>query len=544
MRHIMLASAVLFIAAVPIWADEVKLDSPIESVALFKNGVAVVRRSAEIAGAGVYRVEDVPTPIHGTFWIESDSPVDVQVTMREIDAPERHNIDFQQELVGQSVTIHFKQGNLPVASGKVVALGKPTHDEAWSRTYERPQYSYYGDQAVGGTAAAGSNFLVLETDHGRSFVDPTEIAFLESDSAKPLTRQRVPVLLLTSHGDKKQTIHIQYLTKGIAWAPSYRVSLTDDKTLNLEQQAVVKNELADMQDAEISLISGYPSIQFSHVVSPMSLEQNWDEFFNQINREPSQPNGMMANSVAQQVGYNGNNDAGGVDLSAPPVGEGVDLHYESIGKRTMGEGDSLLVSVAGGTTTYDRVVEWTVPDTRDAEGRVQDRDEYGRQRGGDEESQPWDAVKFKNPLPFAMTTGPAMIEDMGHFAGQRLSYWVNAGEETTLHITKALSIRTRATEQEKPNTAREIVNVGGYEYRQVTVIGELTVSNHRNQDVNLVIRRQFSGDLTNADANPKVTFREEGVYSINRRNELTWTLPLKAGEEQMLHYEYTVLVRN
>jgi hypothetical protein len=162
-------------------------------------------------------------------------------------------------------------------------------------------------------------------------------------------------------------------------------------------------------------------------------------------------------------------------------------------------------------------------------------------RANDEDA-PWDAVKFKNPLPFAMTTGPAMIQDLGRFAGQRLSYWVNAGEETTLHITKALSIRTRATEVEKPNSTRQVVSIGRSEYRSAKVTGELTISNHRNQDVDLVIRRQFSGELASADANPNVKLREEGVYSINRRNELTWNIPLKAGEERTLHYEYTVLV--
>ena len=31
---------------------------------------------------------------------------------------------------------------------------------------------------------------------------------------------------------------------------------------------------------------------------------------------------------------------------------------------------------------------------------------------------------------------------------------------------------------------------------------------------------------------------------MNRRNELLWTVPLKAGEEKKLTYRYTVLVAN
>ena len=38
-------------------------------------------------------------------------------------------------------------------------------------------------------------------------------------------------------------------------------------------------------------------------------------------------------------------------------------------------------------------------------------------------------------------------------------------------------------------------------------------------------------DLVEAEGGPKASLREEGVYSVNRRNELVWAVPLKAGEE-------------
>ncbi len=53
---------------------------------------------------------------------------------------------------------------------------------------------------------------------------------------------------------------VNYLTRGLSWAPSYRVDITDPKTLAVEQYAVVKNELADLDGTEIMLISGFPSL--------------------------------------------------------------------------------------------------------------------------------------------------------------------------------------------------------------------------------------------------------------------------------------------
>jgi hypothetical protein len=37
---------------------------------------------------------------------------------------------------------------------------------------------------------------------------------------------------------------------------------------------------------------------------------------------------------------------------------------------------------------------------------------------------------------------------------------------------------------------------------------------------------------------------ERGVYSVNQRQELVWTLNLAPGEQKLLHYTYEVLVGN
>ncbi len=232
-----------------------------------------------------------------------------------------------------------------------------------------------------------------------------------------------------------------------------------------------------------------------------------------------------------------------LSMVATPTGEGVDLHYQSIGKRTLAEGDALSLRVARGESAYDRIVEWPIPDMRNEDGRY-----VGRSSGEDDEAPDtaWDALKFKNPFKFPMTTGPATVTAAGRFNGQRTSFWVNAGEETVLHVNKALSVRTRAIEHEEQKKdggdSRDFIWIGGRQFRRSTVEGELSVGNHRNEAINLVIRRRFSGELLRADGEPKSTLREEGVYSVNKRNELLWTLPLKPGEERKLTYRYTVLV--
>jgi hypothetical protein len=141
-----------------------------------------------------------------------------------------------------------------------------------------------------------------------------------------------------------------------------------------------------------------------------------------------------------------------------------------------------------------------------------------------------------------MTTAPVTFTRDGKFLGQQLSRWVNRGEETTLRMTKALSIRTRVTEQEQANQDREVVWIGGNDFRKVNATGELSIRNYRKTSVKMVIKRQFSGELLSADEKPEVTLREEGIWTVNRRNEMKWTITLKPGEEKTLKYAYSVLV--
>jgi hypothetical protein len=122
-----------------------------------------------------------------------------------------------------------------------------------------------------------------------------------------------------------------------------------------------------------------------------------------------------------------------------------------------------------------------------------------------------------------------------------MSFWVNKGEEATMHITKALSVRTRSVEHEEPGE-REIVYLAGDDYQKTVVKGELFLSNHRDETVKVLIRRRFSGELLEADGDPKCVLREEGVWSVNKRNELTWELVLEPGDEITTVYRYSVLV--
>lgn len=526
--------------------EEKRVSSRVLSVQMFKNGIAVVQREIELSGAGTYYLTELPEPIHGTFWIESNAKVVTQYTQRMVEVlpHEISTENFQESLAGKQVLIHLHDEKIPPIEGTILST---TSQKEWSRVYQpnRPNhpYEHYYPQLGYQTTSTSKNVLLIETATSIIYLDSSKIAYLAVLDKKGSFTKKLPVLLFQVEPveETPAKIHISYLTKGIAWAPSYAIDISNPKILNIQQKAVIKNELESFSNVEMSLISGFPGIQFSHVSSPLSLRTNWASFFNQLNATPGRSHSSSLNVVSQQaLTSNFASNATSADTSAIPQGEGVDLHYQNIGSYSLAEGDSLAVQIASAQAEYERIIEWVIPDTRNAYGQMV-RDYEWNQNPEKYEDATWDALRFKNPFSFPMTTGPVQISAKGRFNGQSMTTWVNVGEETILRITKALSIRTRQTEYEEEGQ-REVLNLGGRNFRKTVVKGEILANNHRNEIVTLLIRRQFSGELLQAERSPKTMLLEEGVYSVNKRNQLTWTITLKPGEEVKLGYRYNVLV--
>ena len=512
----------------------------VESVALFKNGLSIVRLEVPISGPGIYRLSQTPEPVHGTFLVQSSGTIEARMERRVTteEHPSRMGFSLQDELAGLKVTIHTRSAKTPLV-GTVVAINKTRPDAESAGNRDWPP----------GGQEPGSRFLLLRTDTGVTYVDLNEIAAVDvSGQPQPILRQENrPTLLLVAGADTVAgSCRISYLAHGISWAPDYHVELQSPDRLKLVQHAVIRNELLDLNDTKVSVISGYPSVQFSNVVSPLSASQTWQSFFQQLGshgRETPLSNGILVQNIA----YNSQRGSDETSSVAPNLGDAIDLHYQPIGRRTLKLGDAFATTTGTAETGYNRIVEWTIPDNRDEWGNPAEGRSVDPASGEQLREDVWDAIRFRNPLPFPMTSAPVMVTTGETFSGQSQVLWTDTGEEATVRVNKALSIRAVHVEYEKQSdergeSDRELINIGGRRFRRVTVNGELRLGNHRAIEAPLIIKRQFTGDFVKGDASPKIDLREEGVWSINRRNELTWSIRLKPAEERIVSYQYTVLV--
>lgn len=534
-----------------VFADEAKeVESKVVSVALFKNGLAVIKRQVALPGSGTVLIADVPEPVHGTFFVESNGPLEARVEKRRVAMKNQPSLgqNLQDELAGLKVTIYGKNSQTPV-TGTVVSIPKPETDPQADNSMSMG-WAPYSSISRALPVTTPSRFLLLKTDKGIAYIDLNEIASVDAEGSpkrEPVMENKSVLLLDIGAKPSAGMAQISYLAHGLSWAPSYKVTLMDVKRLSIEQDAVIRNELIDLKDAEVSLISGYPSVQFSQVVSPLAESQTWTHFFQQLGARQGSNNAIMVQSMAQMAGNRRGSDSGSEPVVAPNAGDTIDLFYHPIGKRSLKKGDAIALSTGTAQVDYERIVQWTIPDNRDEWGNPTNNRNVDPNTGEPLQDDVWDALKFKNTLPFPMTTAPATVLTGEKFSGQGQVLWTNKNEEATLRVNKALSIRARHVEYEnqvaEPGKAeRDVVNIGGRRFRKVTVNGELRLSNSRPTETKMIIKRQFSGDYIKGDDSPKIDLREEGVWTVNKRNELLWTIVLKPAEERTVKFQYSVLI--
>jgi hypothetical protein len=217
---------------------------------------------------------------------------------------------------------------------------------------------------------------------------------------------------------------------------------------------------------------------------------------------------------------------------AVPAGEGVDLHFQDAGKKSLQRGEAVSFSLASNQADYERIIEWTL-----------DIDQNGKVKNAEKDAGTWDVLHFRNPFTFPLTTAPAQVIQNGRFGGQHLCYYTNAGEQTRVRITKALNVRASANIVLDTKRKREEVSFLHSTYFRTAFKGELAVNNHRKDTVKMRIVTSLLGTLEKAEGDPTINHYVEDVSAVNPSTHMVWTFSLRPGEEKRLPFQFQSLIR-
>lgn len=481
----------------------------IASLGVFKNGIAVVEERFEVPGPGRYATSTPPSPLHGTFFIESDGVVETTSTVDDVEVPisEAAEIDWTQDFSGRKVRVVLPGESEP-RELRIVPTGRSGDGEtasdganAYAASRGNGAFSSVLSTQNFGVSRSSVGGVLFATDDGETIWvnDAAEIKVVSTAPGQGPTTvwRKRPQLIFdvkaSGESGKKTgptTIRLFYLTRGATWAPQYRVRLLDGETLEIEQNAILANEWRSFEGTPVALFSGFPQIATRDALSPMAPSVDLNAFFTSLTSGANGAAGLYARGggasmLTQQaltlnaVAPTGSGTGGALGAASgdeASFGEGVDVFAQAVGRKTLAKNDRTLFSVAKKTAPYRRVVCWDIADIWDENGRRRDASAflnggassvYGRTTSGENLvangsrfSEPWDALQFANPFDFPTTTGPTTVVDDARFLGQNPIYWTNPGETTLLPITKALSVRVRSVENERSEYDAASENAG------------------------------------------------------------------------------------
>ena len=530
---------------------EVKL----QQVALFKNGLGFfVWEVACPDKKNSFSFVPAAAASHGTFWVSYPPKVNFESFIaKEIESEERLDAVNISELlkanVRSKVRLWFSGREDSTIEGVIKYFAE-------DRKPSTP--NPYAPGAAGtATNRRGANFMwsrlvIIETDAGEVCIDPqnvTKVEFPEGGVEKTFASKsksiQLDVKLRVPAGGQKLTV--SYLAKGITWAPSYIVDITKSDKALVSAKAAVINEVCNLQDVTIQLVTGFPHLQFADVMSPLALKENLAQFLQALAKGQSERgrDGVMYNVMSQSAA--GYRRGSRLDISMMPAYGAAetgkvaeDLFLYPVEKVNLPKDQVAYLPLFTESVPYTHIYQWKIPDYVSEEDRYSSRRRRGEQDQAKEEV--WHCLRLKNTTKVPWTTAPAEIVKEGLILGQDTLNYTPTQAKTTLKITQAVSVRAEQMELETERE-RDAARLYGHHYDLVTLEGKLSVTNFQQKDITLEITKTLSGEVKSSQPQAQIETLAKGLRQMNSVRELTWTIELKPAESKQLAYMYEVYVR-
>jgi len=532
-------------SAAPLQALEVR------QLSLFKNGLGFFVGQVACPEAQTSLQIALPVaPSHGTLWVSypADLPL-AGIVAGQVDSVESVEAVTIEEMlranVGRRVRLMVQDKEI---TGRITYVARdrgPLVPNPYGPGRESVEYA-------SGRIWQPPALITLETDNGELSLNSgtvTQMTVTDGPANRRVAGQGRSAILRVrlkspAHG---QRLTVSYLAKGVTWAPSYMVDLSDEQRVLLSAKALIIDDACELRDVEAHLITGFPHLQFADVVSPIALKQNLAQFLQALSSgtsERGRPD-ILSNVMTQRVAYSGM--GGMADQEAMPAygaaEAGItaeDLFLYPAGRLDLGKNEVAYVPLFTEAVSCKHIYQWDIPDTVGPEGDYPPGARAGRSAGGEEEV--WHSLRLTNATRVPWTTAPAETVKNGALLGQDTLPYTPTGSAATLRITRAVGVRAEQRELEI-DRKREAVQMYGTRYELVTVRGELSIVNSQSKPIDLEITKTLSGEVKSSEPQARIDRLAAGLQRMNGLVKLTWNLQLGPGEKKEMSYTYDVYVR-
>jgi hypothetical protein len=549
------AMSVMLVGALPAVAgDDAQptVQTHLKRVALFKNGFGFfVREGALSEAQRAVLLGPFAAPAHGTFWLSTPSRAQLAsviarqvMVSRKIEA--RTTYELLRANVGKSVVLGEYGGGLV---GTILSFASDRPPIPGPDPYAMGVGSREGDSFPPGPG----EFMLLDTPAGIVAVGAGgygQVRFMSRDLNTTLLVddpqvQLEAVLSAPTRGD---WLSVSYLARGITWAPSYLIDITDPKQARLSAKAEIINEGEDLDGTHVDLVTGFPNLEFADVLSPMSMKTNLAQFLQSLAAGPTRLDmSIMTQNVAGYAeaprgGRGGGGAMGGFSMpgyGAAAAGQvAEDLFLYPIENVTLKKNETGYYPLFTEAVPYTEFYEWQIGDYLNPEGY------YAPQRGDQEPQREivWHSIRLTNTMEMPWTTAPAQLMKDGQIIGQDTLKYTAPTSKGTVRITQAVGVKAEQTEVEV-NREREAIRLYGDSFDRVTITGTLRATNYTKEPISLEVAKELSGDVKETVPKAEDVTLARGLKAMNPAHELTWKIELKPGDGKEITYTYQALIR-
>jgi hypothetical protein len=553
---------------------------PVREVTVFKDGHAFVLHSGTLpvnVGGNVV-LGYLPIPVIGTFWPFS---ADENASLQSVVAG-RHKVwvdrtaislrDLIEANVGSAVTVREASGagileyparilDVPAQSGE--------EQEALDPTGSGEKVSVKGDIVLLDTDA-GVKVVAIDRILGISFPESYEALLSREEFRGTLT-----LALEWSGGRARREadVGLLYLQKGIRWIPNYKVDIDGVGRAQVNLQATLVNELADLEDVTVHLVIGVPRFVFQDTPDPIAIQEAAAQLSQYFRRDRQTAlgfsNAIMTQAPMMEGEIRQAPSPSGGEAGPEVVGgaENEDLFVFTVEHVTLKKGQRIVLPVAEYEMSYTDVFALTIPFTPPPE--VWRNFNTGRQT---EMVQILAAprvvhrVRLTNESEHPLTTAPALVLAKGRLLAQGMMRYAAPGADTDLEITQAVDIQVK----KKDNETGRVPNATlwqGDQYGRVDLEGTITLTSYRDAPVSVEVVRHVLGNVVSAERDGEIemvnlfedpSFAEGsgpfptwwGWFSwpwwwhhFNSVGRITWTVDLQPTEPLELSYTWNYFWR-
>lgn len=144
---------------------------------------------------------------------------------------------------------------------------------------------------------------------------------------------------------------------------------------------------------------------------------------------------------------------------------------------------------------------------------------------------------IRNTTKSPWTTAPVTIDRGENFIGQDTSNYTPPGDETLINLTKAFSVKVLC--EEKSESTKTKINFFTISYTIFTCKGQINITNLKNEEILLQLKRSLTGELKTSSVPPKSNVEKPRCDIANAQRTITWEVKVGAGKQFTIDYLYT-----